>query len=219
MIDKPVLEQPVERVDPKELLTVARVLAASYAEDPVHLWAMPREAARLADATAFFIFFLRRMRPHRWEVFATHDRSAVAVMAPVGHWEREYRDGTRYLPTLVRTMSPVADYFRWIETFRPKVDHKYLEFIGCLPLQRSQGRGALLLGSILATADRENISVWSWSSNPRNLTFYRRLGFETGAEIRRDDGTPAVTPLWRMPAPAMPSSTHVCQRGSGACGE
>jgi hypothetical protein len=34
----------VEGVDPSELGTVAGVLASGYAEDPVHLWAMPNES-------------------------------------------------------------------------------------------------------------------------------------------------------------------------------
>jgi hypothetical protein len=48
----------------------------------------------------------------------------------------------------------------------------------------------------LETADREGLPVWSWSSNPRNFTFYRRLGFEIGAELRRDESTPPVTVIW-----------------------
>ncbi len=191
----------IDQVDPSELGTVARVLAAGYAEDPVHLWAMHKAATRMTDAIAFFTFFLRRMRPHRWEVFATSDRSAVAIMAPVGHWDREYRESSRYTPKLVQTISPVAEYFQWIETFRPNVAHKYLEFIVTLPSKRSSGIGTLLLKHILSACDQEDIPVWTWSSNPLNLTFYRRHGFEIGREIRRDSSTPPVTSIWRPPMP------------------
>jgi GNAT superfamily N-acetyltransferase len=199
--DQPTPAQFVERVGSGELEIVARVLAEAYSEDPVFLWAMPKAATRLADATAFFTFYLRRMRSHRHEVFATFDRSAVAVMTPIGLLDR---GEPRYLPTLVRTMSPASDYFRWIETFRPNVDHRYLEFIGILPANRSKGRGSLLLGSLLAMSSCEGLPVWCWSSNPRNLTFYLRLGFEAGAELRWDADTPPVTPLW---CPAMPVTT------------
>jgi len=53
----------VERVNPSELDTVAGVLAAAYADDSVHIWAMANAATWMADAMAFFTFFLRRMRP------------------------------------------------------------------------------------------------------------------------------------------------------------
>ena len=161
---------------------------------------MPKAATRLADATMFFTFYLRRMRPHSWDVFATADRSAVVVTSLIRQGNSPYPDGVRYLPTLVRTKSPVNDYFQWIETFRPKVDHRYSEFLGSLPNAR-RGTGFFLLAKILKMFDREGLPVWTWSSNPLNLPFYRRLGFEIGAELRRDDSTPPVTPIWRPPAP------------------
>jgi len=194
----------VERVDPSELDVVARVLAEAYAEDPIHLWAMPKAATRLEDATVFFTLFLRWMRPYSWDVFATADRSAVLVTWLVRQGKGGYPNGVRYMPELLRTKSHVNDYVQWIETFRPKVDHQYLEFIGCLPAQRSKGIGSLLLGSLLTEADREGLPVWAWSSNPRNLPFYRRLGFEIGAELCRDNDTPPVTIIWRPPVLSVP---------------
>lgn len=189
----------VERVDPSELNIVAKVLAAAYAEDPIHIWAMPRAATRLADATMFFTFYFRRMRQYGWDVFATIDRSAVSVACLVRKGNGVYRGEVRNLPTLVRKLSSVNDYFQWIEAFRPNADHYYIEFIGCLPAQRSQGRGSVLLGNILEIADRDGLPVWSWSSNPRNLMFYQRHGFQTEGKLQRDGGTPAVTWLWRPP--------------------
>jgi hypothetical protein len=105
----------------------------------------------------------------------------------------------RYLPTLIQTKSPVNDFFQWIETFRPKVDHQYSEFLGSLP-DAPRGMGFFLLASVLKIFDREGLPVWSWTSNPLNLPFYRRLGFEIGEELHRDESTPPVTIIWRPPA-------------------
>ncbi|MGD0884651.1 MAG: hypothetical protein ABSA46_07220 [Thermodesulfovibrionales bacterium] len=196
---QPPLEQAVERVDPKDLDTVARILAVAYAEYPIHAWAMPKAATRQADATTFFTFYLRWMQRHSWDVFTTADRLAVLVMRPV-RYNTSCSDNIRNLPTLVQTKSPVNEFFRWIETFRPKVDHEYSEFLGCMP-QARRGSGFFLLASVLKMFDRECLPVWSWTSNPLNLPFYRRLGFEIGAELRRDDSTPPVTPMWRPPMP------------------
>ncbi len=193
--------QTVERLKPEAIDIVARVLASAYVEDPIHLWAMPKADTRLSDATLFFKFYLRRKKLHSWNVFATTDRSAVVVLSLVRKGNKAYPDGVRHLPKLIRSLSPVNDYFEWIETFRPKFEHYHLEFIGCLSTQRSRGLGSLLLGSVLAMADREGIPTWSWSSNSRNLPFYRRLGFEIGPELRRDANTPPVTIITR---PVMP---------------
>ena len=197
---RPTTTPSVERVDPSELGTVAQVLAAGYVKDPIHMWAMPKADTRLADATLFFTFYLRWMRKYSWSVFATADRSAVVVTSLVRRGNSAYPDGVRHLPPLLRTMSPVNDYFEWIETFRPKIDHVHSEFLGALP-NAPRGTGFFLLSNVLKTFDRQGLPVWTWSSNPLNLPFYRRLGFEIGQELRRDDNTPPVTIIWRPPAP------------------
>ncbi len=193
----------VERVEVEDWGVVARVLAEAFAEDPVFLWAMPKASTRLADATAFFTFYLRRVNAQHREVFATSDRSAVAVVSSVVLSDVQTSERSGEPPTLMKATSSVADYFRWIETFRPQVDHRYLEFIGILPAYHSKGRGSVLLGHLLAMADRQGLPFWCWSSNRRNLPYYDRLGFVAGPELRYSDETPAVTPLLREPKPVV----------------
>jgi hypothetical protein len=195
----------VERIDPSEFDTIAKILAAAYVNDPIHIWAMPKADTRLADATMFFMFYLRWMHPQNRDVFATSDRSAVVVTSVVRRNESAYPDGVRHLPTLVRKKSPVNDYFEWIETFRPKVDHRHSEFLGCLP-NAPRGIGFFLLANVLKIFDREGLPVWTWSSNRLNLPFYSRLGFEIREELRRDANTPPVTIIWR---PVMPLTDKV----------
>ena len=192
--------QAVERLDPSEIDVVARVLASAYVEDPIHIWAMPKAETRLADATMFFKFYLRRMQPYSWNVFATSDRSAVVVTSRVLKGSRAYPDGVRHLPSLIKKVSPVNEYFEWLETFRPDIDHIHSEFLGALP-DAPRGSGFFLLANVLKIFDREGLPVWTWSSNRLNLPFYRRLGFELREELRMNDSTPPVTIIWR---PVMP---------------
>lgn len=192
--------QTVERLEPEEIDTVARVLASAYVEDPIHIWAMPKAETRLSDAMLFFKFYLRRKKLHSWNVFANTDRSAVVVLSVVRKGNKAYPDGVRHLPKLIRSLSPVNDYFEWIESFRPDIDHVHSEFLGALP-NAPRGTGFLLYSNVLKIFDRQGLPIWTWSSNPLNLPFYRRLGFEIGEEIRRDDDTPSVTIISR---PAMP---------------
>lgn len=191
----------IVKISPDGLSVVAKVLAEAFAEDPVFIWAMPKAVTRQSDAAAFFTFYLRRTQSSQREVFATPDRSAVAVMTTVNPLDNKLRKGQSELSSLVRTTSPAADYFRWIETFRPAIPHRYLEFIGSSPASRSKGQGSILLKTLLAMSAREGLPVWCWSSNPRNLPFYHRLDFVAGAGLCRDTDTPAVTPLLRPPVP------------------
>ncbi len=203
-IDCPPSATVVECIHAGETAAAAQVLAEAYAEDPVLRWALPKAATRSSDAAALFTFLLR-MRPCGRKVFMTSDGSAAAVMTAFSLLDRGNSKDEHRRPSLIST-SPMADYFRWIESFRPKGDHHYLEFIGCLPAQRLKGTGSFLLGNLLAEPAGAGIPVWCWSSNPRNLTFYRRLGFEIGNELRRDAGTPVVTLLSRPPLSLLPPS-------------
>ncbi len=197
MYDKTLL---VERVDPSDYDSVAEILAAAYTNDPIHIWAMPKESTRLVDATLFFKFYLRWLKPYSRDVFATSNRTVAAITSKVHQDSKAYPDGIRHLPTLIRKKSPVNDYFEWLETFRPNYDHIHLEFLGARP-DAPRGTGTFFMSEVLKIFDREGLPIWTWSSNKRNLTFYQRLGFEIGEELRRDDKTPPVTIISR---PVMP---------------
>jgi GNAT superfamily N-acetyltransferase len=190
----------VERLDCAASDSVAEILAAAYTDDPVHIWAMPREATRLSDAVLFFKLYFKLMPLCDQQFLVTSDRSAAAIIYLIRQSNSPDCKGMRYFPPLIGKLSKMNEYLQWIEGFRPKADHYYIEFIGCLPDKRSQGIGSFFLKNILEKTDRENIPVWTWSSNPLNLSFYRRLGFEIGAQFRRDANTPPITSVWRPPA-------------------
>jgi ribosomal protein S18 acetylase RimI-like enzyme len=79
--------------------------------------------------------------------------------------------------------------------------HWYLNVIATLPTRQGQGLGARALGPICARFDELGAAAYLESSNPRNMTLYRRHGFEEINEpIRMPDG-PALFPMWRPPQP------------------
>ena len=64
-----------------------------------------------------------------------------------------------------------------------------------------QGRGiaARILKPILEICDAEGVGAYLESTNPRNLSFYYRLGFKVKTELLMDDGKAALTCMWREP--------------------
>ncbi len=76
--------------------------------------------------------------------------------------------------------------------------HWYLNGIAARRAARSRGVGARLLEPFLARGDAEGIPIYLESSNPRNLSFYRRYGFEDlGACIDLPGAGPVLQPMWR----------------------
>ena len=80
----------------------------------------------------------------------------------------------------------------------PSEGHFYLSTIGVDPQRRSQGLGRPLVERVLTIADAERVPCYLESSTARNLTFYRRFGFEVMDEVELPNG-PVIRPMWREP--------------------
>lgn len=82
--------------------------------------------------------------------------------------------------------------------YRPEAPHFYLGILGVAPAGQGSGLGGHLVEPVLAMCDRAGMLAHLESSNPRNLGFYERLGFETVDEYRCG-GDPLMTIMTRAP--------------------
>jgi ribosomal protein S18 acetylase RimI-like enzyme len=80
----------------------------------------------------------------------------------------------------------------------PEAPHWHLAFLSVDPTQQGKGIGAALLRYALARIDEQGLHGYLESSNPANISLYRRHGFEVIREIRVG-GSPPVTPMLRLP--------------------
>jgi len=78
--------------------------------------------------------------------------------------------------------------------------HWYLNVIATVPHRQGHGLGAEALRPVLERCDAEKIPAYLESSNPRNMTLYRRHGFDDVGRPTIDlpDG-PSLYPMWREP--------------------
>jgi GNAT superfamily N-acetyltransferase len=88
--------------------------------------------------------------------------------------------------------------------------HWTLQYIGVRASRRSKGLGAAMVASHLEACDREQLPCVLISSNPANVPFYRRLGFDIDAELWSPDGEASIRAMTRQPATA---SVHGEGRG------
>ena len=91
----------------------------------------------------------------------------------------------------------VAELFATVREAHPRDVHWYLAAVGTTPEAQGQGRGRELLRPVLDRCDAEGLPVYLESSNPRNLAFYHRLGFEIVGEIATQDRAACLTGMWR----------------------
>lgn len=77
--------------------------------------------------------------------------------------------------------------------------HFYLFMLGTDPRSQSRGLGSALIEHVLALCDRQHLPAHLESSNPRNIPFYQRHGFEVVTQIELEPGGPIISPMRRAP--------------------
>ena len=88
-----------------------------------------------------------------------------------------------------------------MEKAHPSEPHYYLEAIGTRQDWQSKGVGSAVMAAMLERCDREGLPAYLESSNPRNIPFYARHGFEVRPLVPLPPGAPPMTPMWREPRP------------------
>lgn len=183
---------------------LGRVLAGAFRTDPIWRWLVPDDERWDADAHASFTADVRSLL-RKGHVYTTDDRTGVAVWSPPGVGRSLDAGaaraglaaarliGVRRLPTGLRMLQA-------IERAHPRREHWYLAMLGTHPDQQGRGVGSALLAPILERCDRDGTPAYLESSNPANVAFYERHGFEVTGQIRAA-GSPALDSMWREPRP------------------
>jgi ribosomal protein S18 acetylase RimI-like enzyme len=174
------------------------VVVLAFSTDPAARWAYPEP-----------------------EQYLTHFPAAVrafggkAVTASTCHHVAAFRGAAMWLPPGVMPdeealgavfqasvpeprLSDLFAVFERMGGYHPAEPHWYLPLIGVDPACQRQGYGAALLRPTLARCDREGSAAYLESSNPANLSLYRRHGFEVLDTIQVGS-SPPIYPMLRHP--------------------
>jgi GNAT superfamily N-acetyltransferase len=188
-----------------DLEHAAAVLARAFTDDPVMSWLFPDEATRTEDLAVLHGACLHAGHGHG-HIYGLGRGAALQAAAIWAPPEVEPFDDAdvesigallygRYGDEGVGRLSAFAEA---AGAHHPTDPHFYLFIVGVEPSQRGQGLGASLLVPVLARCDADGLPAYLESTNPRNLTLYRRLGFETRHEFYPEGG-PLLTGMWREP--------------------
>ncbi len=92
----------------------------------------------------------------------------------------------------------MGEAFERMGASHPDEPHWYLPLIGVDPREQGQGLGSVLMEHANTVFDRSGTLAYLESSNPRNIAFYQRHGFEVLRTIRVGE-CPPITPMLRRP--------------------
>lgn len=191
----------VKRAGLDDAEAVGAVLGAGFEDDPVLSWVFRAPHTR-EKLEAMFTFLVRERFIPPGTTYLT-DGAAIAWLPPDhGLAGEDEGRGTRFAEAM--TLATADDFARLAQmgeatlAAHPADAHWYLAAIATLPDRRSQGLGTTLLAHTLPPVDASGLPTYLESSNPRNIPFYERHGFEVAGRIDIDtvDGV-FMTPMWR----------------------
>lgn len=203
---------------------VAGVLTAAFTGDPMMTWLFPDPATHVA-ALGTWWRYLTEHRPPDAELWMTDDGASAALWQPprldvsppdgrnsAGSGESRSRPSEQLdvdedldpfiamVGGLVGDRLPIVlDMFGRLRDAHPPELHWYLPAVGTSPAMQGRGSGRQVLMPVLDRCDSEGLPAYLESSNPRNVPFYLRLGFEVTGDITTADGGATLTGMWRRP--------------------
>jgi ribosomal protein S18 acetylase RimI-like enzyme len=172
-------------------------LVLAFGTDPVARWMYDEPQQYLLHIPRLF----RALGTSAFETGAaqrTNDGLGVALWLPPGvHGDDEPLEAVIAGSMVGEKQAEVAAVFEQTEHYRPTEPHWYLSLIGVEALHRNKGCGAALLQHRLHECDRARLPAYLWSSNPLNISFYERHGFEILGTIQVGS-SPSIFPMLRL---------------------
>ena len=181
----------------------AELLAVAFADDPYMTWICPGGVDHIHAFMDLAVGFAID-HGHAYVVRDADDGAPAAAALWAGPDSRQLPDERReYRQLFIEQRGDIdvlMDAFRIVAAAHPKEPHFYLNILGSRPELRGQGLGATLIDHVVAECERQGVPAFLESSNPRNMTLYRRHGFVEGERVYvPDESGVFITPMWREP--------------------
>ena len=192
---------------------IVSIWADAFEPDPMMRWVFPDDSTRQKSLMRWWGFLLDRMPPGA-ELHGTRVDGCVAYWQPprsettatdtsddssgLSDWQAEFVAMMAEL--LGDLFSSRMEALGKMQQARMAEPHWYLSVLGTSPDQQSKGLGSRVLAPMLERCDRNGMLAYLESTNPANVGFYRRHGFESIDEFYLADGV-LITPMSREPRP------------------
>lgn len=196
----------IRPADHADVAQLSSTLASAFSDDPLFQWMVGGAPGRSIEPKTRRLFGATlRMEVRRSDhlVFTDEDSTGAAVWKAPNEWKMSVGDMMRLMPTMLRVLGVrvprMAGAISAIEKVHPEEEHYYLEALGTRQDLQGKGIGSAVIAHVLDRCDEEGLPAYLESSNPRNIPFYARHGFEVTREIDVGKGAPTVTAMWRQP--------------------
>lgn len=188
---------PVRVVAPAEEARAIDTVVLAFAADPVARWSWPLAQAYLTSMPRLVSAFGGRAFENG-SAYSVGAFAGVALWIPPGvHPDEETL--AQIVQTTVESaiQDDVFAVFEQMAKYHPAERHWHLPLIGVDPAHQGRGYGDALMTYALQRCDRDHAPAYLESTNPRNISLYRRHGFEALGTIQVGSSPPLVPMLRR----------------------
>jgi len=211
----------------------ARVLTRAFADDEAWRTIFPVDAVRAAVLPRLWRAVVGYSLRYG-EVWATPDVAGVACALGPGRsfvtpW-REIRTGLRFSRLIAglsfesrRSFLSAALAIDRLHHEAMAGPHEYLWALGVDTARQGAGTGSALVGAFVARADEARLPAYLETETERNVSFYRRHGFDVLREEHALGGRLRVWAMIRPPRPLqrnahMPTMSVAASQGTASRG-
>ena len=170
----------------------------AFAADPVARWSWPESHQYLTAMPRITMAFGGGAFAHNG-AHCTDGYAGAALWLPAGVHPDEELLGEIVQGTVSTSIRDhVFTVFEQMAKYHPSEPHWYLPMIGVDPAHQGKGHGAALMTYTLQQCERDHLPAYLESTNPRNISLYRRNGFEALGTIQVG-ASPPLVPMLRQP--------------------
>lgn len=187
----------VTEVAEDERSRVFASLASAFCADPLMRWFFPDAEGFLSAATGDFYDAFGGGAIGEGTAFRTENYEGAALWYPPGTGP----DEERLVATMVTTVRPeiheeCLGLMEGMARYHPEEPCWYLAVLGMDQAYQGRGLGAQLMKYALAKVDALGLPAYLESSNPLNMSLYKRHGFEEMGSIQ-SGSSPVIVPMLR----------------------
>jgi ribosomal protein S18 acetylase RimI-like enzyme len=187
----------VTRVRDGERQRAIATLVLAFTADPFVRWIYPQ-------ADGYLAHFAQALNAFGGIAFDGNGAWRLGDFAAVALWLAPGvdPDGDATVALFEATVEPhtfedLLGVFAQMDEAHPTTPLWYLPWFGVDCGVQGRGLGSRLMTRCLEVVDREHLPAYLDSTNPRNVPFYRRHGFEVTGQWQTGDSPPIISMLRR----------------------
>lgn len=190
--------EEVRTVTPSEKDDLLATLSLAFSSDPGIRWYFPTAPQFDTHFPRFSLAYGGKAFDHGG-AYSVGDHVGAALWLPPG-----VEPDTDEIVEVMHAALPeekfamLGEFIERVEQAHPTEEFWELAVLGTEPMHQGDGHGSRLMEPVLEKCDREDIPAFLISSNPQNLSFYLRHGFEIADTIHFPT-MPPFFPMRRMP--------------------